>query len=152
MITISATRRVQEVPDRLIDRIWSGVEWKRNRSAILGHAIEYDDGLNQSVQVCVEWGSRRQAVTILRFRDSAWRISFFSSRPPEGFVMQTGVWEARSIGGRCSLRLSRCLELQRRCTESVTALRSREAAYGKVLQDQLTRVLDLVTEHEWADA
>jgi hypothetical protein len=81
----------------------SGIE------ACLSRGVEYDDGRHQSVQVCVDWKLSYLAMSIMRFRDNASRISFFYSRLPQRIVKQTGVWEARATEAGCCLRLIRSL-------------------------------------------
>lgn len=148
MVTILVERIVRTSPRSLMDRIWAGAEWRIARSDIKGLVIEYDDGQNQSVQICVAFKNDYSALTIMRFRDSISRISFFYSRPPHGVVHQSGMWEARSIESQCTFRLVRNLRLQRRKSESDISLHAREAAYGSVLKEHLSLVLDSVARHE----
>src|SRR5262249_3546011 len=79
---VAAERVVPGGPEALLRRIWSGVEWQPAPPDLKGLAIEYDDGWNQSVHLCVDWGTRPFAMSVVRFCDSAGRISFFYSRPP----------------------------------------------------------------------
>src|SRR4051794_39436764 len=104
MVTIVVERIVHASPRSLMDRIWAGAEWRIAKSDIKGLVIEYDDGQNQSVQICVAHKSEYSALTIMRFRDSISRISFFYSRPPHGVVHQSGMWEAHSNESRCIFR------------------------------------------------
>ncbi len=128
----------------MMDRIWSGIEWRRLRPGIKGLAIEYDDGGYQSVQVCVDWGPRYVAMSIMRFRDSASRISFFYSRPPQGVIQQTGAWEACAAPDGCCLRLVRCVQLRRGPIESTASFRAREAGYETMLRDTMRPILEAV--------
>jgi hypothetical protein len=148
MITISIECNAPFSPRSLIDRIWSGVEWRLARSGIKGLAIDYDDGQHQSVQICVDWRSGYLAMSVMRFRESGSRIGFFYSRPPKGVVKQSGSWEARAIGNGCCLKLVRNLELARGPAESAMSLLARERAYGEMLQDHLGLTLDLVTRRD----
>jgi hypothetical protein len=144
MILVAGERMTQASPQFLIDRIWSGAEWKPIHSGIKGLAIEYDDGWHQSVQIYVDWRPRNLAMSIMRFRDSTSRISFFYSRLPPGVVKQTGVWEARAVGGGCCLRLIRSLQLQRGKAESAASFHAREDARRMLLTEHLGLILDAV--------
>jgi hypothetical protein len=148
MITVAVERTTQSSPQVLIDGIWSGLEWKRHRSGILGLAIEYDDACHQSVQVCVDWRPRYLSMSVVRFRDSATRISFFYSRLPPGVVQQLGVWEASAVDGGCCLRLVRKVQLQRGRTESAALFRAREEAHRILLEGHLREHLGLILDVE----
>ena len=123
-----------------------GAEWQSDRAGIKGLAIEYDDGCHQSVQLCVPWGVGYLAMSIMRFRDSASRISFFHSRPPPGLVTQAGIWDARGDDNGCCLRLVRSLQLECGKAESLASLRAREDAYGALIKDRIGQILDDVAQ------
>jgi hypothetical protein len=146
MITIAVERIVPVAPRSLIDRIWSGVEWRPARSGVKALAIDYDDGLHQSVQVCVGWRSGHLPMSVMRFREGTSRISYFYSRPPSGVAKQIGLWEARPAGGGCRLLLVRMMELARRSGETDSSFRMRETAHGEMLRQHLGMTLDVVAE------
>ena len=147
MITFVVERRVSSPPKFLIDQIWSGAEWRASRSGIKGLAIEYDDGHHQSMQVCIDWKPRDLALSIMRFRDSALRISFFYSRLPHGIVKQAGIWEAYSVNKGCHLKLTRSLEMRRGKAEDTASFHAREGAYSTLLQEYQGLMLDAVATH-----
>ncbi len=142
MITVTVERAALAAPRDMIDQIWSGLEWKVAAAGVRGLAIEYDDGQHQSVQVCVDWGPRYVALSIMRFRDSAARISFFYSLPPEGVIRQHGLWEARAHEDGCRLRLTRSVELRRGSAESTASYHSREDAYEALIRSHLRPLMD----------
>jgi hypothetical protein len=137
MVTIHIECQTRSSPQDLIDRIWSGLEWSSDRSGTKGLAIEYDDGLHQSVQLCVEWQRRYATISIMRFRDSPGKISFFYSQLPQGFTRQSGTWEAHTYDGCTRLRLTRSLQLECGELESILRFRAREDAYAAFLQERL---------------
>jgi hypothetical protein len=138
MVTIDVECPTQSSPQNLIDRIWSGLEWSSDRSGIKGLAIEYDDGRHQSVQLCVDWQRKYTSLSLMRFRDSLSRISFFYSRLPPGFIRQSGTWEAHTYDGCTHLRLTRSLQLECGELESILRFRAREDAYAAFLEERLT--------------
>jgi hypothetical protein len=144
MITIAGECAAQWSAQSLVDLIWSGAEWNPVCFGIKGVAIEYDDGQHQSVYVCVEWQRRNLTLSIRRFRDSASRISFFYTQPPPSVLRQTGIWEAHVAGDVCYLSLVRKLELKQYDNESNDSFRSREQAFGALLQAHLDRTLEVV--------
>ena len=144
MITVAVERSSVASPRTMIDRIWAGLEWTSLRAGMRGLAIEYDDGEHQSVQVCLDWGPRIVALSIMRFRDSACRISSFYSLPPQGVIRQQGLWEARAVDDGCRLRLLRSVELRRGSMESPGSYRAREQAYEPVLRRHLHPIMDAV--------
>jgi len=144
MITVAVERFARVSPPCMIDRIWSGLEWKAWRAGVRGLAIEYDDGENQSVQICVDWGPRYVPMSIMRFRDSASRISFFYSLLPEGVVRQHGTWEACALDDGCRLRLVRSVELRRGSAESTASYQAREDAYEAALRGHLRPIMAAV--------
>nr|WP_294524195.1 hypothetical protein [uncultured Rhodopila sp.] len=146
MITIAVERTAPVTPRSLIDRIWSGVEWRLARSGVEALAIDYDDGFHQSVQVCVGWRTGHLAMSVMRYRESMSRISYFYSRPPNGVAKQTGLWEARPAGGGCRLLLMRTMELVRGSGETDSLFRQRETAHGEMLRQHLGLTLDVVAE------
>ena len=145
VITLAAERVVPAAPETLIRRIWSGAEWQPAPPDLKGLAIEYDDGRNQSVHLCVNWGTKPLAMSVVRFCDTERRISFFYSRPPPGVVRQTGMWETEAVGDGTRVRLVRHMQLQRGKAESAVSFRTRSDAYGRMLTAHMDLMLDRIT-------
>lgn len=141
-ITVAVERTVPAPPDRLIDRIWSATEWHLDRPGVRGLAIEYDDGRHQSVHICADWKGRNLAMSVMRFRDSAGRITFFYSRLPPGLATQSGAWEAHAHPEGCRVRFTRTLQLQRGRAEDADAFQAREDAYGDLMKQGMGLILD----------
>jgi hypothetical protein len=148
MITVEVKRPMLARAVSAIDHVWSGVEWNLQPHGLRGLAIEYDDGRYQSVHLCVDWGPHYLAMSIIRFRDSDGRITFFHSRPPPGIVRQTGIWDAEPVADGCCLRLVRTFELQCGKKESAESFHAREQAHAILLQDRMRSVLDRIAQDE----
>jgi len=146
MISVTVERTAPIAPQELIDRLWSGAEWRIAGPKSGGLAIEYDDGRHQAIQLCVNAGRCFRAMSIMRFRDNPSRISFFYSRPPEGVVQQTGVWEACPSDEGCCLTLQRTLRLARHRSEAEASFAAREAAHETYLREYLAGLLESVTK------
>src|SRR5947209_1691283 len=145
MIQASLERTVNVQPQVMIDRIWSGIEWQQNRHGICGVAVEYDDGEHQTMHLCVDWKPDHLTISIIRFRDSAFRISYFYSQPPPRISRQSGAWEAwRHVANGCVLRLTRRLELTKSKNESDSSHAEREKMHGQILQEHLGLILNVV--------
>jgi hypothetical protein len=86
-------------------------------------------------------------MSVMRYRESTSRISYFYSRPPSGVAKQIGLWEARpAVGGGCRLVLVRMMELVRRSGETDSLFKMRETAHGEMLRQHLGLTLDVVAD------
>ena len=147
MITIAVERTAPVTPRSLIDRIWSGVEWRLARMGVKALAVDYDDGLHQSVQVCVGSRSGHLPMSVMRYSRKHVPDQLFLLPPPE----RRGETN-RSLGSpsRCRRRMPPSAGAHDGTGapfgETDSVFKIRETAHGEMLRQHLGLTLDVVAE------